>query len=63
MISAKRLPRNITVFTREMKYACGMRTWSGCTGLVKDPVTGEVSEVHCTYDRKRAVVTLPTDAK
>jgi glutaminyl-tRNA synthetase len=21
-----------------------------CTGVVKDPVTGEVTEVHCTYD-------------
>jgi glutaminyl-tRNA synthetase len=29
-----------------LRYAYLVR----CTGLVKDPVTGEVSEVHCTYD-------------
>jgi glutaminyl-tRNA synthetase len=29
-----------------LRYAYLVR----CTGLVKDPVSGEVSEVHCTYD-------------
>jgi glutaminyl-tRNA synthetase len=29
-----------------LRYAYLVR----CTGLVKDPVTGEVSEIHCTYD-------------
>ena len=34
-----------------------------CTDVVKDPTTGEVVELHCTYDPPLAAATRPTDAR
>ena len=51
----ERLPKATTVCIPGMKSGCGMAISSSVTDFVKDPATGEITEIHCTYD--------PTDAQ
>ena len=48
--SAKCRRRNTTACVPARKCGSAMRIWSRCTRVVKDPASGEVAEVHCTYD-------------
>ena len=52
---AGRLPRDapaqvLPPLTRRARCGCARPTSVKCTGLTKDPATGEVTEVRCTYD-------------
>jgi glutaminyl-tRNA synthetase len=42
-----------------LRYACYIK----CTNIVKDPATGEVVEVHCTYDPESRGGTTPDGRK
>ena len=48
--SAKTRPRSSFAWPPGQKFACDMRTSFGVWIVVKDPQSGEVTEVHCTYD-------------
>ena len=49
-ISAKTRPRNSSAWPRAAKCGCATPIWSPAPSVVKDPQTGEITELHCTYD-------------